>query len=81
MNEMGGACGTYLEEERHLHGFGEEPAPRGRLGPIWEGKIILKWIEDKAWGRRRHCTGSGQGKVVDCCVRCNKTSGSTGVIV
>jgi len=44
MNEMGGACGTYLEEERHIHGLGGEPGPRGRLRRIWEWKIILKWI-------------------------------------
>jgi len=50
MNEMGGACSTYLEEGRHIHGFGEEPGPRGRLRHFWEGTIILKWIEYRVWG-------------------------------
>ena len=50
MNEMGGARGTYLEEERRIHGFGEEPDPRGRLRHFWEGGIILKWIEYRIWG-------------------------------
>jgi hypothetical protein len=42
MNEMGGECGTYLEEGRHIHGFGGELGPRERLRHVWEGKIILK---------------------------------------
>ena len=50
MNEMGGACDTYLEEERRIHDFGGEPGPRGRRRCIWKGKIILKWIEDRVWG-------------------------------
>jgi len=39
----------------------------------------IKMDRRQGMGRRRHCTGSGQGKMVDCCERCNIPSGSTGV--
>jgi len=40
-NEMGGACGTYGEEERRIQGFGGEPVGESHIEGLGEGKIIL----------------------------------------
>jgi hypothetical protein len=38
---MGGACGTYGEEERRIQGFGGESEGEGHMEGLGIGRIIL----------------------------------------
>jgi hypothetical protein len=38
---MGGACGTYGEEERRVQGFGGEPERESHMEGLGVGRIIL----------------------------------------
>jgi hypothetical protein len=49
-------------EERYIQGFGWEPEERGHLENLGtDGRIILKWISKKRYGRHgRDLSGLGQ---------------------